>query len=117
MGLRSANPAITTRLDQRSRKLCAFQLKNAAGGTAVRSTRLPSTRQKTGPRAPAGNVSRALALFSLSVPETNEDIMKRQRLRAGISDAITLIDRNQAALERYGVQYRATHDEAPRTLS
>ncbi len=38
---------------QRPRKLCAFQVKNPTGRTAVRLRRLPSTRQKTG--SPAGD--------------------------------------------------------------
>src|SRR5215469_3174062 len=38
---------IRPRRVQRSRKLCAFHVKNATGLTAVRSSRLPSTRQKT----------------------------------------------------------------------
>jgi hypothetical protein len=35
------------RRTQRSRKVCAFQVKNATGRTVVKSARLPSTRQYT----------------------------------------------------------------------
>src|SRR5580704_7685968 len=41
---------------QRSRKVCAFQVKKPTGRTAVRLRRLPSTRQKTGSRAGAGRL-------------------------------------------------------------
>jgi hypothetical protein len=49
-GRATASKAIAPRRLQRSRKLCAFQAKNPTGRTAVRFTRLPSTRQKTGSR-------------------------------------------------------------------
>ena len=41
---------------QRPRKLCAFQVKNPIGRTAVRFRRLPSTRQKTGSRFSEGRL-------------------------------------------------------------
>ena len=46
-------PPIAPRRIQRPRKLCEFQVKNPTGRTAVRFSRLPSTRQKIG--SPAGD--------------------------------------------------------------
>ena len=48
-GAMASTPMVPRRA-QRSRKLCAFQVKKPTGRTAVRLSRLPSTRQKTGSR-------------------------------------------------------------------
>src|SRR6202034_54647 len=53
-GRANASAAIEPRRLQRWRKLCEFQAKNPTGRTAVRFSRLPSTRQKTGSRTDAG---------------------------------------------------------------
>ena len=50
---REASVAMAPRRVQRCRKLCEFHAKKPTGRTAVRFSRLPSTRQKTGSRAGA----------------------------------------------------------------
>src|SRR5262249_48964433 len=51
-----ANKANPPRRSHRSEKLCAFQVKNPTGRTALRLSRLPSTRQNVAPVDKLGDV-------------------------------------------------------------
>lgn len=100
-GRASASAPIAPRRLQRSRKDCAFQLKKPTGLTAVRSSKLPSTRQKTRLRTSAGEIPCALGLFPFALPETDEDICRKDsnlRIRNGNYHAL----RRQSSQHTHG---------------
>ena len=73
-----AAPMVPRRV-QRPRKLCAFQVKKPTGRTAVRFSRLPSTRQKTGSGTGRGAVIVAAGSASPALSGLDGDMRKGTR--------------------------------------